>query len=197
MEKTDPVLELRLAALLHDIGKPKTRRIDPKEGVSFHHHEVVGAEMAEARLKALRFSNDVVHAVSEVIRLHHRFHTYRLGWSDSAVRRYVRDAGPLLGLLNAMVRADCTTRNQAFVKELARRMDELEGRIAELAAREELDKIRPELDGRQVMEQLGIPPGPLVGEAMEFLLELRLEEGLLGEEEASRRLAEWWKRQPS
>ena len=197
MEKTEPVLELRLAALLHDIGKPKTRRIDPKEGVSFHHHEVVGADMAATRLKALRFSNDVVHAVSEVIRLHHRFHTYRLGWSDSAVRRYVRDAGPLLGLLNAMVRADCTTRNQAFVKELARRMDELEGRIAELAAREELDKIRPELDGRQVMEQLGIPPGPLVGEAMEFLLELRLEEGLLGEEEASRRLAEWWKRQPS
>ena len=193
MEKTDPVLELRLAALLHDIGKPKTRRIDPKEGVSFHHHEVVGADMAAERLRALRFSNDVVHAVSEVIRLHHRFHTYRLGWSDSAVRRYVRDAGPLLPTLNAMVRADCTTRNQTKAKELGRRMDELENRIQELAAKEELDKIRPELDGRQVMDQLGIPPGPLVGEAMAFLLELRLEEGMLGEEEARARLAEWWK----
>ena len=195
MERTDPVLELRLAALLHDIGKPKTRRIDPKEGVSFHHHEVVGADMAADRLRALRFSNEVVHAVSEVIRLHHRFHTYRLGWSDSAVRRYVRDAGPLLPVLNAMVRADCTTRNQAKAKELARRMDELEARIGELAMKEELDKLRPELDGKQVMDQLDIPPGPLVGNAMAFLLEVRLDEGLLGEEEASRRLAEWWKQQ--
>ena len=193
MERTDPVLELRLAALLHDIGKPKTRRIDPKEGVSFHHHEVVGADMAAARLRTLRFPNEVVHSVSEVIRLHHRFHTYRLGWSDSAVRRYVRDAGPLLPTLNAMVRADCTTRNQSKAKELARRMDELEERITELAAKEELDKIRPELDGKQVMDQLGIPPGPLVGDAMGFLLELRLEEGLLGEDEARRRLDEWWK----
>lgn len=196
MERTDPVLELRLAALLHDIGKPKTRRIDPKEGVSFHHHEVVGADMAADRLRALRFSNEVVHSVSEVIRLHHRFHTYRLGWSDSAVRRYVRDAGPLLPVLNAMVRADCTTRNQAKAKELARRMDELEARIGELAVKEELDKLRPELDGKQVMDQLDIPPGPLVGQAMAFLLELRLDEGLLGEEEASRRLAEWWETQP-
>ena len=196
VERTDPVLELRLAALLHDIGKPKTRRIDPKEGVSFHHHEVVGADMAADRLRTLRFPNEVVHAVSEVIRLHHRFHTYRLGWSDSAVRRYVRDAGPLLPTLNAMVRADCTTRNQAKAKELAGRMDELEARIAELAAKEELDKIRPELDGRQVMELLGLPPGPLVGEAMEFLLELRLEEGLLGEDEVSKRLEEWWKQRP-
>lgn len=196
MERTDPVLELRLAALLHDIGKPRTRRIDPKEGVSFHHHEVVGADMAADRLRALRFSNEVVDTVSEVIRLHHRFHTYRLGWSDSAVRRYVRDAGPLLPVLNAMVRADCTTRNQAKAKELARRMDELEARIGELAAKEELDKLRPELDGKQVMDQLGIPPGPLIGQAMAFLLELRLDEGLLGEDEASRRLAEWWNQQP-
>ena len=196
VERTDPVLELRLAALLHDIGKPKTRRIDPQEGVSFHHHEVVGADMAAERLRTLRFPNEVVHSVSEVIRLHHRFHTYRLGWSDSAVRRYVRDAGPLLPTLNAMVRADCTTRNQAKAKELAGRMDELEARIAELAAKEELDKIRPELDGRQVMELLGVPPGPLVGEAMGFLLELRLEEGLLGEDEVSRRLDEWWKQRP-
>ncbi|MEA2451417.1 MAG: poly(A) polymerase [Actinomycetota bacterium] len=192
MERTDPILELRLAALLHDIGKPKTRRIDPKEGVSFHHHEVVGADMAAERLRALRFSNDVVATVSEVIRLHHRFHTYRLGWSDSAVRRYVRDAGPLLPTLNAMVRADCTTRNAAKAKELARRMDELEERIKELAAKEELDKIRPDLDGQQVMEHLAIPPGPLIGEALNFLLELRLEEGPLGDEEALKRLDAWW-----
>jgi poly(A) polymerase len=196
VERTAPILELRLAALLHDIGKPKTRRIDPNEGVSFHHHEIVGADMAAARLKALRFSNDVVDAVSEVIRLHHRFHTYRLGWSDSAVRRYVRDAGPLLPTLNAMVRADCTTRNKAKAKELGERMDELEARISELAAKEELDKIRPELDGRQVMEQLGVPPGPVVGEAMAFLLELRLDEGLVGVAEAARRLNEWWKQRP-
>jgi poly(A) polymerase len=148
--------------------------------------------MAAERLRALRFSNDVVHAVSEVIRLHHRFHTYRLGWSDSAVRRYVRDAGPLLPTLNAMVRADCTTRNQAKARELGQRMDELEERIGELAAKEELDKIRPELDGQQVMDQLGLQPGPLVGEAMAFLLELRLEEGMLGETEARARLARWW-----
>lgn len=196
VERTEPVLELRLAALLHDIGKPKTRRID-SEGVSFHHHEVVGAQMAAERLRALRFPNDVITSVSEVIRLHHRFHTYRLGWSDSAVRRYVRDAGVLLPTLNAMVRADCTTRNAAKAKELARRMDELEDRIKELAAREELDKIRPDLDGQQVMQRLGIPPGPLVGEAMSFLLELRLDEGPLSEEEALGRLDEWWRNRPS
>ena len=190
MERTDPDLELRLAALLHDIGKPKTRKID-SEGVSFHHHEVVGADMAAERLRALRFKNEVVDSVSEIIRLHHRFHTYRLGWSDSAVRRYVRDSGPLMPRLNALVRADCTTRNVAKAKELATRMDELEERIAELAAKEELDRIRPDLDGRQVMEHLGVPPGPIVGDALAFLLELRLEEGPLGEAEAFRRLDEW------
>lgn len=195
VERTEPVLELRLAALLHDIGKPKTRKID-SDGVSFHHHEVVGAQMAAERLRALRFSNDIITSVSEVIRLHHRFHTYRLGWSDSAVRRYVRDAGPLLPVLNAMVRADCTTRNVAKAKELARRMDELEDRISELAAREELAKIRPDLDGRQVMERLGIPPGPVVGAAMRFLLELRLDEGPLAEATALRRLDEWWRNRP-
>jgi poly(A) polymerase len=187
-DRTDHVL--RFAALLHDIGKPKTRRIGP-EGVSFHHHEVVGADMAERRLRALRFDNATVHDVHQIIRLHHRFHTYRLGWTDSAVRRYVKDAGPLLGKLNALVRADCTTRNAAKAKELAARMDELEARIAELAEKEELDRLRPELDGFQVMAYLGIEPGPLVKEALDFMLELRMEEGILGEEEAYKRLDEW------
>jgi poly(A) polymerase len=190
VERTDPELEVRLAALLHDIGKPKTRKID-SDGVSFHHHEVVGADMAAERLRALRFKNEIVHSVSEIIRLHHRFHTYRLGWSDSAVRRYVRDSGPLMPRLNALVRADCTTRNAAKAKELAARMDELEERIRELAAREELDRIRPDLDGRQVMDHLAVPPGPVVGEALAFLLELRLEEGPLGADEAFRRLDAW------
>jgi poly(A) polymerase len=190
VERTRPELVLRLAALLHDIGKPKTRHIG-REGVTFHHHEVVGADMARGRLRALRYPNAVVDTVGELIRLHHRFHTYRLWWSDSAVRRYVRDAGPLLGDLNALVRADCTTRDPAKAKRLAARMDELEQRIAELAAREELAKIRPELDGRQVMERLGIRPGPLVGEALEHLLDIRLSEGEIGEEEAYRRLDVW------
>lgn len=190
LERTEPELSLRLAALLHDIGKPKTRRIGP-EGVSFHHHEVVGADMARERLRALRFPNQIVDSVSEMIRLHHRFHTYRLGWSDSAVRRYVRDAGPLLGTLNALVRADCTTRNVQKAKRLAGRMDDLEERIKELAAQEEIEKMRPELDGGQIMAFLGIPPGPLVGEAREFMMELRLDEGLIGEDAAYERLGRW------
>ena len=190
VERTDARLQLRLAALLHDIGKPRTRRIGP-EGVSFHHHEVVGAEMARERLRALRFANEIVGSVSELIRLHHRFHTYRLGWSDSAVRRYVRDAGPLLGTLNDLVRADCTTRNAQKAKRLAERMDELEARIKELAAQEEIEKMRPELDGGQIMAFLGVSPGPLVGEARDFLMELRLDEGLLGEDEAYERLDAW------
>jgi poly(A) polymerase len=190
MEKTAPHLELRLAALLHDVGKPQTRRIGP-EGVSFHHHEVVGAKMAERRLRALRYPNDVVDVVVDLIRLHHRFHTYRLGWTDAAVRRYVRDAGPLLGTLNQLVRADCTTRNPDKARRLAARMDELESRIAELARREELDRMRPELDGVQIMAYLSVPEGALVGEARKFLLDLRLEEGLIGEEEAYKRLDAW------
>ena len=192
VERTDPILELRLAALLHDIGKPKTRKIDP-DGVSFHHHEVVGARMAEERLKALRFSNQMVDTVRDLIFLHHRFHTYRLGWSDSAVRRYVRDAGPLLGTLNDLVRADCTTRNPVKAKRLGARMDELEARIGELAQQEELASIRPELDGVQVMAYLGTEPGPIVGEAHKFLLDLRLDEGELGEQEVYRRLDAWAK----
>ena len=190
LERTEPDLRLRLAALLHDIGKPRTRRIGP-EGVSFHHHEVVGADMARERLRALRFPNEIVDSVSEMIRLHHRFHTYRLGWSDSAVRRYVRDAGPLLGTLNALVRADCTTRNVQKAKRLAGRMDDLEERIKELAAQEEIGRMRPELDGGQIMAFLGIPPGPLVGAARDFMMELRLDEGLIGEDAAYDRLDGW------
>ncbi len=190
VERTRPDLELRLAALFHDIGKPRTRRIGP-EGVSFHHHEVVGAKMAEERLRALRFPTETVENVRDLIFLHHRFHTYRLGWSDGAVRRYARDAGPLLEKLNTLVRADCTTRNPAKAARLAARMDELEARIAELAGKEELDAIRPDLDGHQIMAYLGVPPGPIVGRARNFLLELRLEEGPLGEEEAYARLDGW------
>jgi poly(A) polymerase len=190
VERTAPELELRLAALLHDVGKPGTRRIGP-DGVSFHHHEVVGADMARERLKALRYPNDVVATVEQLIRLHHRFHTYRLGWTDSAVRRYVRDAGALLGMLNVLVRADCTTRNPAKATALAQRMDDLEDRIALLAQEEELDSIRPDLDGGQVMAYLGEAPGPVIGEALEHLLELRFDEGPLGAEVAYERLDAW------
>jgi poly(A) polymerase len=191
VERADPELELRLGALLHDIGKPKTRRIDPAGGVSFHHHEMVGADMARDRLKALRFPNDVVHTVENIIRLHHRFHTYRLGWSDSAVRRYVRDAGPLLDKLNGLVRADCTTRNAVKAKRLAARMDELEERIGQLAQQEEIHKMRPDLDGAQIGAYLGIPPSRAIGEARQHLLDARVENGPLGEDEAYRRLDAW------
>jgi poly(A) polymerase len=183
-------LELRLAAMLHDIGKPRTRRIGP-EGVSFHHHEIVGAEMARERLRALRYPNNTVDSVEQLIRLHHRFHTYKQGWTDAAVRRYARDAGPLLDKLNALVRADCTTRNPALSAALTRRMDELEQRIRELAAQEQLDRMRPELDGVQIMAYLGVDQGPTVGEARDYLMEIRLDEGLIGEEQAFRRLHEW------
>lgn len=187
----DPNLALRIAALLHDIGKPRTRRIGP-EGVSFHHHEVVGAELAEARLKSLRYPARLIEEVRELIYLHLRFHTYRLGWSDKAVRRYVRDAGHLLGELNTLVRADCTTRNAVKAQALGERMDELERRIGELAEREELSRLRPALDGHEVMSHLAIPPGPAVGEALDFLMEVRLDEGEVSKEEALRRLDAWW-----
>jgi poly(A) polymerase len=191
VERTPPERVVRLAALLHDIGKPKTRAIGP-EGVTFHHHDVVGARMARERLQALRYPLEVVEDASRLVELHLRFHTYRMGWTDRAVRRYVRDAGPLLERLNQLTRADCTTRNEAKARALARRMDELELRIDELRAREELDAIRPDLDGHAVMTHLGIGPGPLVGEALAYLLEARLDEGPLGEEEAYRRLDAWW-----
>ncbi|MCC5951599.1 MAG: CCA tRNA nucleotidyltransferase [Acidimicrobiia bacterium] len=181
----------RLAALYHDIGKPKTRAIGPN-GVSFHHHEVVGARMTRDRMRALKYSNADVEAVTQLVYLHLRFHTYSMGWTDAAVRRFVRDAGPLLPQLIELTRCDCTTRNKRKAAELARRMDELEERIAALREQEELDAIRPDLDGQAVMELLDIPPGPVVGEALRYLLELRTEEGPLERDEAERRLREWW-----
>jgi poly(A) polymerase len=190
--KTSPRLVVRLAALLHDIGKPKTRSIGPK-GVSFHHHEVVGARMARDRLRALRFSNDIVDDVTRLVFLHLRFHGYRDDvWSDAAVRRYARDAGPLLDDLNELTRCDCTTRNERKARMLAKRMDDLEARIAELREREELGAIRPDIDGNRVMELLGVGPGRVVGEALSMLLEARLDEGPLGQDEAERRLLAWW-----
>jgi poly(A) polymerase len=192
--KTAPDLRVRMAALLHDVGKPKTRSIGPK-GVSFHHHEVVGARMARDRLRALRFPSDQVEDISQLVYLHLRFHGYGDDvWTDAAVRRYVRDAGPLLEELNELTRCDCTTRNERKAQMLAARMDALEARIAELREREELEAIRPDLDGEQVMAHLGIPPGRAVGEALAMLLEARLDEGPLGAEEAYRRLDDWWSR---
>jgi poly(A) polymerase len=183
----------RLAALLHDIGKPKTRSFDAGGGVSFHHHEVVGAAMARVRLsEGLRFPKQVVEDVARLIELHLRFHGYAEGeWSDAAVRRYVRDAGPLLERLHVLTRSDCTTRNKAKAARLAAAYDDLEARIERLAEAEELAAIRPDLDGRQVMDILGVPPGPVVGEALRFLLELRLEQGPLGADTAQAELLRW------
>jgi poly(A) polymerase len=188
----DPDLVLRLAALLHDIGKPKTRTRLPGGKVAFHHHEVKGAQMARARLTALRFSKDVVADVSRLVELHLRFHGYGTGeWTDSAVRRYVTDAGPLLTRLHALTRADCTTRNAAKAQRLARAYDSLEARIAELAEKEEIARIRPDLDGDEIMRTLGIKPGPLVGRARQHLLDLRMEHGPLGPERATQELLAW------
>ena len=196
VEKTSPDKILRLAALLHDIGKPKTRSFG-KGGVTFHHHEVVGARMAEERMRALRYPENEIADVRKLVELHLRFHGYGDDlWTDSAVRRYATDAGPLLDKLNELTRCDCTTRNQRRAAELARRMDMLEERIAHLRQQEEMDRIRPDLDGNQIMEHLGIPPGRDVGQAWKFLYELRLEEGPLGEEEAKRRLDAWWAARP-
>lgn len=183
---------VRLSALFHDIGKPRTRGYLKGKGTTFHHHDVVGAKMTRRRLTEMRYSNDDVESITELVALHLRFHTYRLGWSDSAVRRYVRDAGELLNELNVLTRCDCTTRNERKARTLSRRMDELEERIAELTVAEELAAIRPELDGRQVMEHLGVQPGPIIGEALAHLMEIRLEEGLIGTEEAYVRLDAWF-----
>lgn len=189
----EPDLVLRLAALLHDIGKPKTRKFEPGGGVSFHHHEVVGAKLTRKRLTALRFPNEVVDQVSKLVELHLRFHGYGGGeWTDSAVRRYVRDAGDQLVRLHKLTRADCTTRNQRKAAALARNYDSLEQRIAALTEQEALDAIRPDLDGEQIMALLEIGPGPLVGKAYKHLLELRLDHGPLGEERARAELLAWW-----
>lgn len=182
----------RLAALFHDVGKPRTRGYLEGKGTTFHHHDAVGARMTRKRMLALRYSNDDIAAVTELVALHLRFHTYSMGWSDSAVRRYVRDAGDLLQELNVLTRCDCTTRNAKKAARLSRRMDELVERIDELEAAEELAALRPELDGNTVMEHLGIGPGRDVGEAMKFLLEVRLDEGILGDDEIRRRLDAWW-----
>jgi poly(A) polymerase len=189
-------LTLRLAALLHDIGKPKTKALIPGGGVSFHHHEVVGAKMAKERLRTLRFDNHIVKDVGQLVFLHLRFHGYGSGeWTDSAVRRYVRDADELLDHLHLLTRADCTTRNQKKAQMLANTYDQLEQRIKELMQQEELNKIRPDLTGEQIMQILSIKPSPMVGKAYDFLLELRLENGPLGEEKAKQALLTWWKEQ--
>ena len=192
-----PDLVLRLAALLHDIGKPATRRFGPAGGVSFHHHEVVGAKLTAKRLKALRFDKDTVKAVSRLVELHLRFHGYGDGqWTDSAVRRYVTDAGPLLPRLHRLTRADCTTRNARKAQRLSRTYDELEARIEKLLEAEELGAVRPELDGNEIAEVLGIRPGPVLGRAYKHLLSVRLDEGPLGKEAAADRLRAWWAEQP-
>jgi poly(A) polymerase len=188
-----PDLVLRLAALLHDIGKPATRRFEGGGGVSFHHHEVVGAKLVARRLKALHFDKATVKDVARLTELHLRFHGYGDGeWTDSAVRRYVTDAGPLLERLHRLTRSDCTTRNQRKARRLSEAYDDLERRIARLQSEEELAAIRPDLDGTQIMEILGIGPGREVGVAYKFLLEERMEHGPLGEEAARAALLAWW-----
>jgi poly(A) polymerase len=190
IEATSADQVLRLAALFHDVGKPATRSFGP-EGVAFHHHEVVGARMTRDRLRALRYPRDVVEDVTKLVRLHLRPHTLKMGWTDSAVRRYVRDAGPLLSRLNELVRCDVTTANQRKAEAIRRRVDELEERITELSAREELERLRPPLDGHQVMAYLHLSPGPLVGEVMEMLYERRIEHGPYDEEKAYEVVREW------
>jgi poly(A) polymerase len=211
--ESDPDLVLRWAALLHDIGKPSTRKHEPDGGVSFHHHEVVGAKMTRKRMRALKYSKQMVDDVSQLVYLHLRFHGYaddtgptsggptreaqgrqgRTGrWSDSAVRRYVTDAGPLLPRLHKLVRADCTTRNKRRAARLQAAYDDLEKRIAELAEMEDLARVRPDLDGNEIMRLLDIPAGPQVGEAWRYLKELRLDRGPLSHEEAVDELTKWW-----
>ncbi len=191
--ESGPDLVLRWAALLHDIGKPATRRHESDGGVSFHHHEVVGAKLVRKRMRALKYSKQMVDDVSQLVYLHLRFHGYGEGrWTDSAVRRYVADAGPLLSRLHKLVRADCTTRNKRRAAKLQANYDSLEQRIAELAAKEDLARVRPDLDGNAIMEILGIPAGPQVGVAWNHLKELRLDRGPLSREEATAELLSWW-----
>ncbi|MGO1560739.1 MAG: CCA tRNA nucleotidyltransferase [Actinomycetaceae bacterium] len=192
-----PDLTLRLAAVMHDVGKPATRRFEPDGGVSFHHHELVGAKMTAKRMRALKFDKQAIKDVSRLVELHLRFHGYGGGaWTDSAVRRYVTDAGPLLERLHRLTRADSTTRNRRKAARLSAAYDDLERRIAELAEQEELDAIRPDLDGGRIMELLGIRPGPLVGRAYQHLLSLRMDNGPMEPEQAEAALLEWWAQQP-
>ena len=192
-----PDLTLRLAALLHDIGKPATRRFESGGGVSFHHHEMVGAGLTRKRMQALRFAKEEIKDVTRLIELHLRFHGYGGGeWTDSAVRRYVTDAGPLLSRLHLLTRADCTTRNRRKAAALARSYDDLEVRIADLLEREKLDAVRPELDGNQIAQVLGIPPGPVLGRAYKHLLAFRLDQGVVGEDAVAQELRRWWAEQP-
>lgn len=191
-----PDFVLRFAALMHDIGKPPTRRFEPGGGVSFHHHEIVGARMTRKRMRALKFDKTTVEQVALLVSLHLRFHGYSDGgWTDSAVRRYVADAGEQLERLHRLTRADCTTRNQRRARFLSHAYDDLERRISELAAAQQLAAVRPELDGNQIQQILQVPPGPVVGRAYKFLLELRLEEGTLGIEVVEERLRQWWSAQ--
>jgi len=196
LEDGEPDLVLRLAALLHDIGKPATRRFESGGGVSFHHHEAVGAKLARRRLRELRYPKDVLSDVGQLVFLHLRFHGYGRGeWTDSAVRRYVTDAGPLLGRLHKLVRADCTTRNKRKALALQQTYDDLEARIERLRAEEDLARIRPDLDGNAIMELLGLPPGPMVGRAWRYLKDLRLERGPLPREAAEAQLLAWAREQ--
>ncbi len=192
-----PDLVLRLAALLHDIGKPATRRFEDDGGVSFHHHEMVGAKLTARRMKAMRFDKDTTKAVSRLVELHLRFHGYGSGeWTDSAVRRYITDAGPLLPRLHRLTRSDCTTRNVRKATSLSRIYDDLEDRIARLLEQEQLDAVRPELDGNEIAEVLGIAPGPVLGRAYKHLLAVRMDQGPIGREAAVRALQSWWADQP-
>ncbi len=189
--KTRPELLVRMAALFHDVGKPKTRRIDD-DGVTFRHHEAVGARMARKRLTALGFDEQFVEDVTELVRMSGRFKGYSDGWSDSAVRRYAREAGPLLGTLNHLIRCDCTTRNARKLAGIQEAMDDLERRIAELAEADRIAAERPDMDGSDVMAYLNLEPGPAVGEAVRMLLEIKRSEGALERDELERRLDAWW-----
>ena len=192
-----PDFVLRFAALMHDAGKPATRKFEPSGAVSFRHHDMVGSKLVKARMRALRFDKDTTKAVARLVELHMRFYGYGdAGWTDSAVRRYVTDAGSLLERLHRLTRSDVTTRNRRKAERLAFAYDDLEARIAAIAEQEELDSIRPDLDGEQIMAILGIRPGPVVGRAYKFMLNLRLDEGVLGEETAGERLRQWWALQP-